>query len=237
MCDNTSELTPAQLAACIDHTLLRPGATAREVSQLCDEALEYGFASVCVSPARLDLAVSLTQGTAVCPITVVGFPSGATTTACKVLETHEAVSTGATEIDMVAAHGLLFDGNHDAYQADIAAVVAAAGSLPVKVIVETCLLDEPQIVRACQLAEAAGARWVKTSTGFSTAGATVEVVQLMRGTVTSAVGVKASGGIRTTADALAMLRAGADRLGASASIAIVRGFSDSGASAQHPNHY
>jgi deoxyribose-phosphate aldolase len=211
-------------AKLIDHTLLKPEATANQITQLCHEALKYGFASVCVQPCYVPLAGSLLQGSAVKVCTVIGFPSGATLSECKRFEASEVLRRGARELDMVINIGALKSGDHAAVQADIQAVaeVTHQGGAIVKVIIETVLLTREEKIKACELAVAAGAEFVKTSTGFAGGGATVEDVALMRQTVGSRAKVKASGGIRSAADFQAMVAAGADRVGASASVAIVR---------------
>lgn len=217
------------LAPLIDHTILKADATADDVRQVCAEAREYGFAAVCVNPGRVVLAMAELAGSGVATCAVVGFPLGATTTAQKVVEAGGCLDTGATEIDMVLNLGLLRDGDEAAVVADIRAVVEicrARGAL-LKVILETSLLDDHRVVRACALAVAAGAHFVKTSTGFAGGGATPQHVALMAAAVREAgLGVKASGGIRTRAQAEALIHAGATRLGASASVAIVAGNGD-----------
>mgnify|MGYP001229412364 CR=1 FL=1 len=214
---------PRDLAPFIDHTLLRADATAGEVERLCAEARAHRFAAVCVNGSMVALAARLLEGSGVLPIAVVGFPLGAGTPEAKAFEAADAVRNGAREIDMVIHLGALKAGDDAAVHRDIAAVVAASRPWPVKVILETCLLDDEQKVRACALARAAGAAFVKTSTGFGGGGATEADVALMRRAVGDALSVKASGGIRTAEDALRMLRAGADRIGSSASVAIVAG--------------
>jgi len=212
-----------EIAKTIDHTLLKPDATAAQVLKLCDEAKAYGFASVCVNSARIALVADALKGTDVTPCCVVGFPLGAMITAAKAAETAEAVKAGAREIDMVINIGAAKEGDWALVEADIAAVKAACGAAKLKVIIETCLLTDDEKVRACQAAVRAGADFVKTSTGFSKGGATTHDVRLMRETVGPDLGVKASGGIHNRAEALAMLEAGASRIGASAGIAIVTG--------------
>lgn len=207
----------------IDHTLLKQDATRSEVERVCQEAREYEFATVCVNSARVPLVAELLKGSSTLPIAVVGFPLGAALTSSKVFESQEAIRQGAREIDMVINVGALKDGEDNFVQEDIRAVVEASKPYPVKVILETSLLNHEQKVRACKLAKAAQAAFVKTSTGFSGGGATVEDISLMRETVGTEMGVKASGGVRTTEDALKMVRAGANRIGASASVAIARG--------------
>lgn len=203
------------LAPYIDHTLLKPEATQQQIEQLCTEAAQYHFASVCVNPYYVEEASRLLAESDVQVCTVVGFPLGVTTTATKVAETRDAVEKGADEIDMVLTIGALLDGNDSYVQEDIAAVVKAADGRLVKVILETCLLNEEQLVRACQLVQQAGAHFVKTSTGFNKGGALVEDVKLMRQTVGDTLGVKASGGIRDRETALQMIEAGATRIGTS----------------------
>jgi deoxyribose-phosphate aldolase len=216
------------LAQMIDHTLLKPEATAEQVSAICEEAREYRFASVCVNPTFVPLVTAELAGTDIDICTVVGFPLGATTTATKVCEAEVAIAQGATEIDMVLPIGRLKAGEDDAVRGDIAAVAAAChahGAL-LKVIIEAVLLTDEEKARACTLAMEAQADFVKTSTGFASGGATVEDVALMRKTVGPAMGVKAAGGIHTYEEALAMIEAGATRIGASRSIAIVGGAPD-----------
>src|SRR5580692_6637814 len=218
------------IARLIDHTLLRPEATHADILQLCREAIEHHFASVCVNAYWVPLAASQLAGSAVKVCTVVGFPLGATSTEAKVAETEAALRVGAQEIDMVQNVGALRSGDHDAVKSDIAAVVDAAhraGAI-VKVILETALLDDNQKVMASMLAKMAKADFVKTSTGFGPSGATAHDVELMRLTVGPDMGVKASGGIRTLDDLKKMAAAGATRIGASASVKIVE------ATAGHP---
>ena len=211
-----------QLAKYIDHTILKPDATAAQVKKLCDEAKQYGFASVCVNPSRIALAAAELAGTDVTPCCVVGFPLGAIPSESKAAETAVAVRNGAREIDMVIDIGRAKDGDWAYVESDIAAVKAACGDqAKLKVIIETCLLTDDEKVEACLAAKRAKADFVKTSTGFSKAGATVQDVRLMRQTVGPDMGVKAAGGIHNRAEAEAMIEAGATRLGASAGIAIV----------------
>jgi deoxyribose-phosphate aldolase len=207
----------------IDHTLLRADATSGQVELLCKEARQYGFAAVCINPVFVPLAARLLDGSGVEVCTVVGFPLGASRTVIKVAEAEQAMMDGASEIDMVLHIGALKGGDHAAVQADIAALAGAchAGGALLKVIIEAVLLDENEKVIACQLAQAAEADFVKTSTGFAGGGATVEDVRLMRHTVGPEMGVKAAGGIRSYVDAMAMVEAGATRIGASAGIHIV----------------
>lgn len=206
----------------IDHTILKADATSTDVKTLCQEAKDHQFYAVCVNSSYVALCKEELAGTDVAIAAVVGFPLGAAHTAAKAAETEIAVADGAGEIDMVLAIGAMKEGRTDYVLEDIRAVVNAAGKggAIVKVILETCLLTTEEIVDACLLAKGAGAAFVKTSTGFSTAGATVEHVRLMRQTVGDTMQVKASGGIRDRAKALEMVEAGADRIGASASIAI-----------------
>lgn len=211
------------LASIIDHTVLKANATREQVERLCDEAAEHGFASVCVNSCWVATAAERLADSPVKVCTVIGFPLGAMSTAGKAAEATCAVADGADELDMVINVGWLLAGEDDAVRADIAAVVEAARGRCVKVILETCLLTPEQIVRACELSVEAGATFVKTSTGFSTGGATVEDVALMRKTVGDRCKVKASGGIHNAAEAQAMVDAGADRIGTSSGIAIVAG--------------
>lgn len=209
-----------KLNSCIDHTILKADATKAEVRQICEEAKTYGFASVCVNSCYASFVRVQLKGSGVKTCCVVGFPLGAMTAAAKAFEAKQAVADGAQEIDMVIHTGALKDGEDACVLEEIRAVVKAAGGALVKVILETCLLTDAEIVRACRLAVAGGAQFVKTSTGFSTGGASAEHVALMRRTVGPDVGVKASGGIRTRADALRMIEAGANRIGASAGVSI-----------------
>ncbi|PKY92944.1 deoxyribose-phosphate aldolase [Facklamia hominis] len=206
----------------IDHTLLKAQATRSEIERLCQEAKKYQFMSVCVNPYWVAYANELLYDTPVKVCTVIGFPLGANTSSVKAFEAKEAVKTGADEVDMVINVGLVKDGLWDQVQADIKAVVDAAKPALVKVIIETCLLEHNEIVNSCQAAQQAGADFVKTSTGFSTGGATVDDVTLMRQTVGPDMGVKASGGIHTFEEAQALIEAGASRLGASKGVAIVQ---------------
>ena len=211
------------LAGMIDHTILKANATREQVERLCDEAVEHGFASVCVNSCWVALAAERLAATPIKVCTVIGFPLGAMSTAGKAAEATCAVADGSDELDMVINVGWLLAGDDAAVRNDIAAVVSAARGRCVKVILETCLLTDEQIVRACELSVEAGATFVKTSTGFSTGGATVEDVALMRKTVGDRCRVKASGGIHNAAEAQAMVDAGADRIGTSSGIAIVSG--------------
>jgi deoxyribose-phosphate aldolase len=213
----------SSIAALIDHTLLKPEATAADIRKVCAEARQYGFAAVCVNPYWIRLVAGELAGSAVKVCAVVGFPLGANSTEIKVAETAGVIRAGAQEIDMVLNVGELRGGNYQAVRDDIVAVVevAHASGAIVKVILETALLDTEQKVKACQLAKEAHADFVKTSTGFGPGGATVEDVGLMRRTVGPAMGVKASGGVRTLEDLKKMVAAGASRVGASASVKIV----------------
>ena len=215
--------TSKDIAPFIDHTLLNPDATREQVQKLCEEARRYGFATVCVNSSNIPLAARLLAGSSVVPIAVVGFPLGAAVTASKAFEAREAVRSGAREIDMVINIGALKSRDYRLVSDDIAAVVRASGPAPVKVILETSKLTDDEKIVGCALSKAAGAAFVKTSTGFGGGGATAEDVALMRRIVGDDMGVKASGGVRTTEDAQKMLAAGASRIGASASIAIVTG--------------
>lgn len=213
-------------AKMIDHTLLKAEATKEQIEKLCAEAKQFGFASVCVNPTWVKYCSELLQNTDVLVCTVIGFPLGANTSAVKAFEAKDAIANGAKEVDMVINIGALKDKNYDLVQADIAAVVEAAkGSAIVKVIIETCLLTEEEKVKACELSVAAGADFVKTSTGFSTGGATAEDIALMRKTVGPDLGVKASGGVRNLEDMKKMIEAGATRIGASSGVAIMNGLS------------
>ncbi|WP_374019702.1 deoxyribose-phosphate aldolase [Paenibacillus thiaminolyticus] len=216
------------IAQMIDHTLLRADAVKDEITKLTEEAARYQFASVCVNPAWVAYCAEQLAGTPVKVCTVIGFPLGASTTAVKAYETADAIGNGADEIDMVINVGQLKAGNDDEVERDIAAVVtAAAGKVLVKVIIETCLLTEEEKIRACELAVKAGADFVKTSTGFSTGGATREDVALMRRTVGERAGVKASGGVRSLEDVNTMIEAGATRIGASSGVSIMNGMESS----------
>ena len=210
-----------QLAKYIDHTILKPEASRAQVLKLCEEAKQYGFASVCVNPSRIQLAAEALRGTDVTPCCVVGFPLGAIPPESKAAETAVAVKNGAREIDMVINVGAAKDGDWALVEEDIAQVKAACGEAKLKVIIEACLLTDEEKVKACLAAKRAKADFVKTSTGFSKGGATVADVKLMRQTVGPDMGVKAAGGIHNRAEAEAMIAAGATRIGASAGIAIV----------------
>jgi deoxyribose-phosphate aldolase len=216
-------LTPAELAKYIDHTLLKPDATAKEIEKLCQEAKEHQFRSVCVNGSRIELAASLLEESGVLVAAVVGFPLGAGDSDVKRYETEAAVDMGAQEIDVVMNIGRFKEGFHGYVVRELRDVVEAADDRTVKVILETCLLTDDEIVQACKLALEAEVHFVKTSTGFNKSGATIEHVKLMRETVGRNCGVKASGGIRDVKTALAMIEAGATRLGTSAGVAIMQG--------------
>ncbi|WP_264189887.1 deoxyribose-phosphate aldolase [Bacillus carboniphilus] len=208
----------------IDHTALKADTTSEQIEKLCEEAKQYNFASVCVNPTWIEKASGLLAGSNVDVCTVIGFPLGSNTPEVKAFETKDAIEKGATEVDMVINIAALKDKNYDLVEKDIRSVVEAAkGQALTKVIFETCLLTKDEIVKACELSVKAGADYVKTSTGFSTGGATVEDIKLMRETVGPKIGVKASGGVRDRKGALEMIEAGATRIGASSGIAIVSG--------------
>ena len=208
----------------IDHTYLKPEASVDDIRRICDEAKKYQTASVCVNPSYVKFVAEQLEGSGVTPCCVVGFPLGATTPEAKAFEAADAVKNGAREVDMVINVGAIKSGDWDLVQRDIEAVVnAVKGKALLKVIIECCLLTDEEKVLACKAAKAAGADFVKTSTGFSTGGATVADVRLMRETVGPEMGVKASGGVRTYEDAVAMIEAGASRLGASSTNKIVAG--------------
>jgi deoxyribose-phosphate aldolase len=215
----------AEIAKMIDHTLLKPEATVEQIKKLCEEARKYEFASVCINPSYVSLCATLLKDTRVRVCTVIGFPLGATTAEVKAMETEQVIRQGATEVDMVINVGRLKSKDYEYVEQDIFAVVSQARRHGVlsKVILETGLLTDEEKVIACMLAKRAGADFVKTSTGFSKGGATTGDIALMRYVVGSAMGVKASGGVRTREDALAMVASGADRIGASASVAIAGG--------------
>ena len=214
----------------IDHTLLKPQACEEEIIRVCAEAKEYGFASVCVNAYYTSLVRRELEGSGVKTCVVVGFPLGATTKEVKAFEANQAIENGAQEIDMVINVGAIKSNKYDVVREDIKAVVnVASGRAIVKVILETCLLTDEEKIKACEIAKEVGANFVKTSTGFSTGGATVQDIKLMRETVGPDMGVKASGAVRTTEDAKAVIEAGASRIGASSSIAIVKGTKDSNA--------
>ena len=222
-------LTPADIAGYIDHTLLKPEATQADVKKICDEAKKYKFASVCVNPSYIKYVAEELNGSGVCPCCVIGFPFGTQPPETKANETLDAICNGAREVDMVVNVGAIKNKDWLHVKRDIAAVVEAANTkAKVKVIIEVCLLTDEEKVKVCTIAKLVGADFVKTSTGYSTGGATAEDVALMRATVGPDMGVKASGGIRTYEDAVKMIRAGANRLGCSAGVAIVSGGDNGG---------
>lgn len=210
------------LASYIDHTLLKPETAIVDIKKLCDEAIEHGFASVCVNPCYVTSVKEFLKESDVKVCTVVGFPLGATTSEVKAFEAAQAIENGANEIDMVINIGALKEERYDYVESDIKSVAEKCkGKALLKVIIETCVLDDEQKTRACELAKSAGADYVKTSTGFSTSGAKVSDILLMRNTVGRDMGVKASGGIRDLETALKMIEAGASRIGTSASVKII----------------
>ena len=215
--------TAAGLAGLIDHTLLKPEAGWADVARICDEALRHHFCSVCVNPLFIPEVAARLKGSGVKTCSVVGFPLGANPSLIKAREAEWVVAHGADEVDMVLAIGRLKVGEHTAVLDDIRAVRQASQGARLKVIVETCFLNDEEKRLACHLSEEAGADFVKTSTGFGSGGATIADIALMRAVVGPRLGVKASGGIRSTADAFAMINAGASRIGASASVAIIQG--------------
>ncbi|MBU0505595.1 deoxyribose-phosphate aldolase [bacterium] len=212
-----------KVASMIDHTLLKPDATKEELTILCKEAMEYGFATCCVNSSNIPFCARLLRGSSVKPIAVVGFPLGAASTQSKVFESREAIRNGAEEIDMVINIGAIKDRDYQLVYEDILKVVEASKPKKVKVIIETSSLTDEEKVIACALSKAANAAFVKTSTGFAGGGATVHDIELMRKVVGNDMEVKASGGVRTKEDADAMIKAGANRIGASASVSIVTG--------------
>lgn len=210
------------IASYIDHTLLKPEASEEQIKTLCEEAVQYKFASVCVNPCRVKFCSRVLSGTGVKVCTVIGFPLGACTSETKTFEALNAIANGADELDMVINIGAVKDGDYDLVRSDIEAVVSAAKDKAlVKVIIETCLLTDEEKVNVCKIVKEAGADFVKTSTGFSSAGASVKDVELMRKTVGDNFGVKAAGGIRSLGAAIDMINSGATRIGASASIKMV----------------
>ncbi len=217
------KLEPAALAKYIDHTLLAADASREQIATLCQEAKDHGFYSVCVNSGQVPYAAQLLAGASVKVCAVVGFPLGAGLSDTKAFEAQRAIAAGAGEIDMVLNIGALKDGLFEVVRDDIALVKKTCGTVPLKVILETCLLDEAQKIRACEISRELNVAFVKTSTGFSRSGATLEDVALMRKVVGDAVEVKASGGVRDYATAVAMIEAGATRLGTSSGIAIVSG--------------
>lgn len=215
-------ITKEYVASIIDHTILKAETTPDDIKKICNEAKENSFASVCVNPCYVKLVADELKGSNVKVCTVIGFPLGATTKEVKAYETEKAIKDGANEVDMVLNIGMLKAGNYDYVKEDIKAVVdAAKGKALVKVIIETCLLTDDEKIMACKLAKEAGADFVKTSTGFSKWGAKAEDVKLMRDTVGPEMGVKASGGVHSFEDAVKMIEAGANRIGASSSLKII----------------
>ena len=214
-----------EIAQFIDHTALTAEKTEQDILALCEEAIEHQFFSVCINSCHIPLAKHKLQGTNVKICTVVGFPLGANLSSVKAFETTKAIKAGAQEIDMVINVGWIKSGKWEQVRSDIQAVLTACNGIPLKVILETCLLSKAEIIQACEICKALNVAFVKTSTGFNKSGATIEDIALMRQTVGS-LGVKASGGIRDTQTALAMINAGATRIGASAGIAIIRGLAD-----------
>lgn len=218
--------SPNRIAAMIDHTLLKPDSTEKDILRLCQEAVAYGFKAVCVNPGRVAAASGALSGTGVAVCAVAGFPLGANAAAVKAAEAAGAVRDGAGEIDMVINIGLLKDGRHDLVLNDVRAVVEAVASIRpdalVKAIIETCCLTDEEKKTACLLCQEAGAGYIKTSTGMGPAGATVEDIELIRRTVSPGTGIKASGGIKTAGHALIMVEAGATRLGTSSGVQIMQ---------------
>ena len=219
-----AEFSPSSLAKYVDHTLLKPAASKEQVKKVCDEARQHKFASVCVNPNYIEFVAQQLEGSGVAPCVVIGFPLGATMPEVKAAETAAVVGLGAKEVDMVVNIGAIKSGDWQLVKRDIEAVTAAArGKALVKTIIETCLLTDEEKVKVCTVAKLAGADFVKTSTGFSTGGATVDDVRLMRQTVGPNIGVKASGGVKDYASAVEMIKAGATRLGTSSGVKIVTG--------------
>ncbi len=222
--DNNVINNTRDLSSMIDHTLLKPDATEEQIARICGEAIENNFCSVCINPYWVPLAAMLLQGSPVKVCTVIGFPLGATSNRTKAFEAEEAIAQGANEVDMVLNLGALKSGDYDSVANDIKAVVKTAqGKALVKVILETGLLNEAEKIKACELAVEAGVNFVKTSTGFGPGGATAEDIALMRRTVGPDIGVKASGGVRDYQTAVAMIKAGANRIGTSSGIQIISG--------------
>jgi len=220
------KITRQQLSSMIDHSLLRPNATREQLRKLCEEAIAYGFKAVCVNPIHVADAAQMLKGKEVLVCSVVGFPFGTHSPKTKAFEAQEAIRLGAREVDMVIRVGALKEGRDREVVEDIRAVVQAAGGYPVKVILETCYLTVEEKIRGCRISVEAGASFVKTSTGFAEEGAKVEDVRLMREIVGKEFGVKAAGGIRILADALKMIEAGANRLGTSGSVAMIKELQD-----------
>ncbi len=216
-----NKITKKELAKYIDHTLLKPDATKKDIEELCDEAKNYNFASVCINPYYVKYCSGKLKNSAVKVCTVIGFPLGANITEIKKAEVTQAIKDGAEELDMVMNIGSLKSGNYENVFQDIKSVVETAEGKCVKVIIETCLLTESEKIKACELSKKAGANFVKTSTGFSSGGATIEDVKLMKKVIGEKMKIKASGGIHSYEEAIAMIEAGANRLGASAGVKIV----------------
>ncbi len=220
------EINKKSVAGIIDHTLLKPNASKEQIEKICQEAKDYAFASVCVNPCYVQQCAESLKDSKVNVCTVIGFPLGANTLETKAFETKDAIAKGADEVDMVINVGALKSGDWEYVKKDIQAVVEAANGTLVKVIIETCLLTDEEKTKVCVLAKEAGADFVKTSTGFSTGGATPHDVAIMRAAVGPEMGVKASGGIHTSEEAIACINAGATRLGVSAGIAVVNGLTE-----------
>jgi deoxyribose-phosphate aldolase len=220
------KITKQQLASMIDHSLLRPDATREQLKRFCEEAVAFGFKAVCINPIHVAEAVQMLKGKEPLVCSVVGFPFGTHSPKSKAFETEQVIRLGAREVDMVIRVGALKEGRDDEVLEDIKAVVKAAKGHAVKVILETCYLTDEEKIRGCRLAVEAGASFVKTSTGFAVEGAKIEDIKLMRKAVGKEFGVKAAGGIRTLEEALNMIEAGANRVGSSASVAIIRELKD-----------
>jgi len=213
-----------QLAKYIDHTLLKPEALEKDIIKLCNEALRYDFATVCINPSHVVIAAKLLKDSNVKVCTVIGFPLGANTTAVKIFETENSIKNGAQEIDMVINIGKFKEKNYFYVEKEICEISKVCqGSAKLKVIIETCLLEQDEIIKACEIVKASGADFIKTSTGFSTAGAKVSDIALMKSVLGESIGIKASGGIRDYETAMEMINAGATRIGASASVKICEG--------------
>jgi len=213
-----------QLAKYIDHTLLKPEALEKDIIKLCNEALRYDFATVCINPSHVVIAAKLLKDSNVKVCTVIGFPLGANTTAVKIFETENSIKNGAQEIDMVINIGKFKEKNFFYVEKEISEISKVCqGSAKLKVIIETCLLEQDEIIKACEIVKVSGADFIKTSTGFSTAGAKVSDIALMKSVLGESIGIKASGGIRDYETAMEMINAGATRIGASASVKICEG--------------
>lgn len=217
-------MNKVQLAQYIDHTLLKPEASEKDIIKLCKEARDYKFATVCINPCNVVIAAEILKETLVKVCTVIGFPLGGNTTAVKIYEAEDAIKNGAQEIDLVINLGKFKEKNYEYVKSEIMEIVGVAkGRASVKVIIETCILEQGEIIKACEIVKASGADFIKTSTGFSTAGAKVEDIALMKSVLGDTIGIKASGGIRDYRTAMAMIKVGANRIGASASIKICEG--------------